>query len=304
MKKMLVCLFALFPLAAGAAVLGKDLPADTVWYVHADLVGMRSSDTGRGLYNWIDGEVFAEIRNEVGVDLNKEVDKVTAFSATGTGIVIVLEGPVSDMTRDKMIAVATLEGDAELREHKGKVYYFASDRDGGGGSGSDPFDDFDESLFFSFAVAGKVLVTSREGQLLELLDNRGRIAGQGSHNGALFVLSADRSFVQAGLRTDQFADDDDDWDSNILRNTRQAAMVIADRNGMLAIDAELHSTDARMAESISSVVNGLIGLQAFNNDLDPQIRDVIRNTRVSVSDAVLSISTVFDPAVLLGMLSN
>lgn len=303
MKKIIVCLFALLPMTAMAGVVGKDLPADTVWYVHADLAGMRNSETGKGLYEWINGEVFVEINKEIGIDLNREVDRVTAFSATESGMVIVLEGDVSDMTRDKMIALATLEGDADFREYKGSDYYFVGD-EARAPTVNDPFDDLDETIYFSFAVDGKLLVTSREAQLFELLENRGRIAGQGGHDGALFVLTADRSFVQAGLRTDRFADDDDDWDSNILRNTEQAAVVVADRNGLLAVQAELHSTDARMAQSISSVVNGLIGLQAFNGDLDPGVRDVIRNTRVSVSDAVLSISTVFDPALLLSMLSN
>jgi hypothetical protein len=59
-----------------------------------------------------------------------------------------------------------------------------------------------------------------------------------------------------------------------------------------------------MALSISSVINGLIGLQAFNSDIDPQIRTMISNTKVSVADAVLSISTVFDPALLVQLLSD
>ncbi len=138
-----------------------------------------------------------------------------------------------------------------------------------------------------------------------MLDSRGEIAGAGSHDGALFVLSADKTFVQAGMQADNMAiEDDDDWESNILRNTKQAALLLADKDGMIAIEAQLVSTDPKMAEAIGGIVNGLISLQALNSDLDPEIQDLIRNTRVEVQDNTLSINTVIDPDVVATVLGD
>lgn len=287
-----------------AAVDSDDLPADTIWYLHADLAGMRDRESGRDLYHWLEGEIFAEVEEETGIRIGRELDRITAFSAPGPGVTVVLEGPLSKETQDKLMAMVALRSGYDLREYRGQTYYFSGDSDARPNS-DDPLGTLLEAAFFSFALKDRVLVSSSEGQMQELLKSGGRISGSGSHKGALFVLTADKSFVQAGLRAEHFSKDGDDgWNSNILRNTEQAALLVADRDGMLAVEAQLKSRDARMAQSISSVVNGLIGLQAFNSDIDPGIRSLISNTRVSVADAVLSISTVFNPAVLLELLAD
>jgi hypothetical protein len=121
---------------------------------------------------------------------------------------------------------------------------------------------------------------------------------------ALFVLSADKSLVQAGLRTDELADDDDGWDSNILRNTKQAALLIADSDGLIAIEAQLVSSEPGMAQSLGSIINGLIALQAFNDDLDPLLLSLIQNTKVEVNDSTLSINAVIDPALIIRILDD
>ncbi len=302
-----LCAFLAVAFACGSqayAVDSDDLPGDTVWYLHADLAGMRSSESGRELYRWLDGEVFVEVNEETGIDIGRELERVTAFSADGPGVTIVFEGTLSQETKDKLMAMVALQGKFDPREHDGKAYFFAGEDDAESNT-SDPLGNLQEAAFFSFAVPNKVLVASSEGQMQELLRSGGKIVGSGGHKGALFVMTADKSFVQAGMRAEHFASDDgDDWNSNILRNTEQAALLVADRGGLLAVEAQLKSTDEMMARSIGSVINGLIGLQAFNSDIDPQIRTMISNTKVSVADAVLSISTVFDPAMLVQLLSD
>jgi hypothetical protein len=59
-----------------------------------------------------------------------------------------------------------------------------------------------------------------------------------------------------------------------------------------------------MAEAVGGIVNGLISLQAFNSDLDPEIQDLIRNTRVEVTGNTLSINTVIDPDIVATVLSD
>ncbi len=303
MNKFLLLLLAL-PALGAAAVADGDLPAGTTWYLHADLAGMRSADSGRELYRWLDGEVFVELNDEIGIDINREVDRVTAFAAPDGGVTIVVEGEVSKATRDKLMALVALEAGYDLRSHDGQDYFFAGDPDDEP-DGRDPLGDLDDHAFFSFAVPGKLLVTSHEREMHRLIERRGRIAGGGSHSGALLVLSADSAFVQAGMRTDAIArEDGDGWDSNILRNTEEAALLVADRGGLLAVEARLKSRDPKLAQSLASVVSGLISLQAFNSELEPDLVAMINNTRVSVEDAVLNISTVFDPARLVELLDD
>jgi len=307
-KLMGVLMFASLGLvpAARADIAAGDLPEDTVWYVHANLKTLRDSDGGSPLYQWFQGEVVVEVDDQLGIDIGKEVDSVTAFANTGSGTVIVVEGPLSQDTRDKVLAFASEQGPVDVRQHGGRDYYFFGEPGSRGSRDDEPFEDLEDSSFVSFALDGKAIVTANELQMQALLDNDGRISGMGSHDGALLILSANKTLVQAGLSTDEMLDDEggDDWESNILRGTKQAALLVADATGRLAIEAQLVSRDAKMSEAIGGIVNGLIGLQAFNSDLDEEARNLIRNTKVEVRDRVLSISTVIDPAILVDVLND
>lgn len=297
-RLFLLSLFFSLPLAANAAVSSGDFPDGTMWYMHADLKEMRSTDAGRDLFVWLDDEIFSEVKEEIGIDLKNEVDRVTAFSNTLRGAVIVVEGNISDESRDKLLALAQLEGSLEMLTHKKKAYYHIGN--GRSENGKNGVDSLEDSAYFTFALKGKLIVATGEEQLKALMDRNGRIAGAGKRDGSLFVLTADKNLMQAGMRTKGLGDID--WDSNILRNIEQAALLIADQNGMIAIEAKLVSSDPGMAESVASIINGLISLQAFNTDMDPEVAHILENTKVGVVDNVLSISTVIDPEVVLNVL--
>lgn len=292
------------PLTAHSGVTAADFPATTIWYAHADLEQMRSSPAGEKLYDWVNGEVFIEIYEEVGIDVGKETDRITAFADLERGAVLIVEGLISKEARDKVLALATITTKLDLRSSGGKNYYQFGEENGSEASAENHFDSLGDGGYFSFDVQHKVIVTSTEDQMKALLKSGGKITGMASHPNALFVLTADRSLVQAGLRTDELVDDDDDWDSNILRNTEQAALLIADEDGLLAIEAQLVVREPGMAESIGGIINGLISLQAFNSDLDPEILSLIQNTKVDVKGSTLSISTVVDPALIVAILDD
>ncbi len=295
----LLCIAA--PLTTVGAVEADSLPTDTVWYLHVDFDRMRSTESGREVYAWLEDEIIEEIREDVGVDLNEEVDRITAFSDDGEGYVAIVEGRVSKGAQEALFRLTGREEALAELEHRGKAYYSAS---------SDALAEAarDQEMvvpgFFTFAVDGKMIASSSEETLKAMMDNGGRIVGAGAHEDAIFVISADKQFAQAGMRTKVFADDDDDWESNILRSTEQAAMLISDKDGKLAVEAKLVATDASLTQSISSIIGGLIALQAFNTDLDPEIAAVLLNTRVDVDDKVLTISTVLDPAAVVKTLAD
>lgn len=302
MPVLRVILFLLLfcaPLAANPGVTGADFPGNTIWYAHADLEKMRSAASSRDLYNWVHGEIFIEIYEKIGIDVGKETDRVTAYADSEHGSVIIVEGPVSQETKNKVLALAAKGKGLNLLKYGGKDYYQFGDIDED--SGTDP-DALKDGGYFSFDIKDKVIVTSTEEQMKTLLERNGKLPGMGSHPNALFVLTADKSLVQAGLRTDKL--DDDDWDSNILRNTEQVALLISDSDGYIAIEAQLVTREPGMARSIGSIINGLIALQAFNDDLPPEIDRLIQNTKIEVKGSTLSINTVIDPAHIIAILED
>ena len=308
LRNLLILCFLAVPTTAYLASADVGLPAGTVWYMHADLERLRETESGRGIHNWVNAEIFIEVHEEVGIDLNDEVDQITAFSGETDGTIVIVDGPISSDTRTHALKLARSEAAVDELTHDGKVYFRAVDNDDKfrkrGGNARDPFSDLGDGGYFSFALKNKLVVTANEAQMQELLANGGRIAGNQKPGDAMFVLAADKTFVQAGMKTDQYHDDDDDWDSNIIRNTEKATLTVADADGLIAIAAELVTTDAKLTNSIAAIVNGLIGMQSFNADLDDDVKSLLANTRVLVKDNVLSISTVVEPDIVVQVLDD
>ena len=97
---------------------------------------------------------------------------------------------------------------------------------------------------------------------------------------------------------------ENDWDSNILRNTKQVAVLLADLGEKLGFEAQLMTTQAEMANSIASIVRGLISLQAFNDELDPEFSAVLQTAKVDVADNVLKLSLALDPDTVVSALED
>jgi hypothetical protein len=262
---------------------------------------MRSSEAGQHLYAWLQDEVFDEIRDDAGVDLDKEADYLTAFATEDDGLIIVIEGNISQETEDKIVAMGAASGSLNRYGSGKKAYYHIQDDDDVDFDGDDikiDVDSFDNGAYFSFAIKNRLIVTSTQEKMEALLDSGGKVQGVRSERGQLFVLSAERGLVQAGARTVDF-DGSGDWDSNILRNTEHAALLVSDQKGKISIEAQLITTEPEMAESLASIVRGLISLQVFNDDMDPEVSTFLQNTNVNVNDKKLTISVALDPEVVV-----
>lgn len=290
----------------------SDVPGSAAWYFHVDLGAMRSEGAGQGLYAWLADEIFDDIREDVGIDLDSEVDRLTAYSLADQGPVIVIEGNISQETKDKVLAYVAVSGDLQPLTSSGKSYYHLHDSDDNhdgmsyeSGDISIDIDSLEDEAWVSMAIANKLVVTSNEAQMQQLLASNGKIAGAGSHNGALIVLTAEKTLLQAGMNSELMNEDgDSDWDSNILRNAKQIAVLVAAAENKLAIEAKLVTTESDMAQSMASVVRGLIGLASFSDELDAEALAVLQGTRVEVDGNELSISIAVDPALLVATLSD
>jgi len=303
LRYLAIALLIFVPAMLFAAVGPNDLPDASKWYFHADLEEMRSSEAGQHLYAWLQDEVFEEVREDTGVDLEKEIDQITAFATAGENVVVVIEGNISQDSEDKVLAVAAASGSLDKLGSGSKAYYFVRENDDHDGHSNIDIemDSFDDGAYFSFAVKNKILVTATEADMETMLGNNGKHPGATNAKGALFVLSAERSLMQAGVKAGDLGDDFD-WDSNILKNTEQAGVIVADENGTIAIKAQLVTTEKEMADSLASIVRGLISLQVFNDELDPELASLLQNTSVATDGNSLTIKIALDPETVMAVI--
>ena len=312
MRYLKILIIGLLLVAPGlAAARSADIPESAVWYFHIDLAQMRDEGPGQTVYGWLQDEAFSDVKEESGVDLDKELDSLTAFSLDGEGPVVLFEGDISQDTKDKIMTFIAAAGDLNPLKSSGKTYYhFKGTQDGESIDYADSnveiqIDSLEEESWISLALRNKVLVTGSEGQMQAMLANNGKIAGRNGHKGALLVLTAEKTMLQAGMNSASFGEDgDSDWESNILRNTEQVAFLMAAAANKLALEVELITTEPEMAESLASVVRGLISLMAFNDDMDAEAVAMLQGTKVEAKGNSLSISVAIDPDLVVRTISD
>jgi len=297
-----------------AAAAADDIPGSATWYFHIDLAEMRSAEAGKGVYDWMSGEVFEDIKEETGVDIEQELDRLTAFSMEGQGPVFLFEGNVSQVSKDRLMTFVAAAGDLKALKASGNAYYRFNGRSGDSEAGDDDtdndnieiqFDSLQDESWISMGLKNKVLVTSSEEQMIDMLKNGGKIAGSRGHSGALVVLTAEKTLLQAGMNSAVMGDDGDSgWDSNILRNTEQVAFLVAAAKNKLAIEAQLITAEAEMAQSLAAVARGLISLTAFSDDMEADAIAVLQGTKVEAKGKSLTISLAIDPALLISTLND
>jgi hypothetical protein len=226
------------------------------------------------------------------------------------------EGAISQTSKDRLMTFIAAEGDLQALKSSGHTYYrFTgtgdSDNDDNPGVGTDSieiqFEALEEESWISMSLKNKVVLTSSEDQMKAMLKNGGKIAGSRSHKGSLLVLTAEKTLLQAGMNSGALGDNSDGdsgWESNIVRNTEQVAFMVAAVANKLAIEVKLITTEEDMAQSLASVVRGLISLVAFNEDMDADAISVLQGTKVEAKGNSLSISVAIDPELIVSTLSD
>lgn len=307
LKPLLLVCFLMIP-AVSAADASK-VPSSANWYLYVDLEKMRSGGAGATVYDWLRKEVFAEVKEDVGIDLEKEVDRLTSYSNSKNQAVFVIDGNISQATKDVVMTLIASDGNIDPIKASGNTYF----RLGGDSTTGDSrqfesgnikidADLFEEESWISTDLENKIIITSSELQMQELLAKKGKVSGSSSVAGALLVLTADKALVQGGMRAEALGDDG--WDSNILRNTEEIAFMVAAVKDKLAIEAELVTKEVEMAESLASVARGLISLLSFNDDVDSDTAAALRGTSVKSKGNRLKLSLVIDPQLIVSALAD
>ena len=290
----------------------SDVPGPANWYLHVDLKRMKAESASKDIYAWLDQNAFANVKKESGLDLAKELDSLTAYSLQDQGPVILLEGNISQATKDKVMLLIAAVGDLRPQKSSGKTYYHfagvegdADDVDNSGGNIEIDIGSLEDEAWLSLALRNKILVTSSEVQMQDLLANDGKISRGHGHKGALVVLTAEKTLLQAGMNSGSMGDDGDSgWESNILRNAQQIAIIVAAKANKLSIKVTLITKEPHMAASLASVARGLISLVAFDDDIDSEAIAVLQGTKVEATGNALTISLSIDPEVIVAALND
>ena len=315
MRTLNVLIVALLLTTPGTVVAAaSNIPGTATWYFHIDLAEMKSADAGKGVYDWMSGEVFDDVKEETGVDIEGELDRVTAFSMEGQGPVFLFEGDISQVSQDRLMTYIAAEGDLKPLKSSGKSYYRFNGRDSDGesqkattedGNIEIQFESLEDESWISMDLKNKVIVSANEAQMKEMLKGGGKIAGSRGHKGALVVLTAEKTLLQAGMNSSALGGDDDSgWDSNILRNTEQVAFLVAAAANKLAIEAQFVTAEPEMAQSLASVARGLISLTAFSDDMEADAIAVLQGTKVEAKGNSLTISLAIDPELVVSTLND
>lgn len=304
-----LALIALLAVPVAAAADAGSVPGNSNWYFHIDLKQMRSGGPGVAMYNWLRDEVMDEIREDSGIDVEKEVDRVTSYATVNDGAVLIIDGKLSQDTRDKIMAFIATGGDISPLKSKGKTYFHFGGNDNvdedvvyEAGDVAFEIDSLGEESWISMAVKNRLIITSTEGHMQELLASNGRVRGTRSVDDAILILTAEKTLVQAGMKSGMLGEAD--WDSNILRNTEEVAFLISAAANKLAIEAKLITADAEMAEGLASVTRGLISLLRFDQEVGPEVVAALQGTRVEASGKNLRISVALDPEIVVQTLSE
>lgn len=286
-------------ISQAAALTDVDIPSDSNWYVHVNLELIRTSGVGRQFMMETFNEAMDDIEEELGIDVREKIEGVTVFGGQlpGSGDTIkdgavVLHGVIDDPTRQGLLDKLEAEG-AVINEftESGQDYYTIQ-KDGalldGETSGVELEGDLEE-LLFSFGPT-QLLVTKSHALMQGFLSAGGYLNGTDQvRSDALLILQADRALLQGGANTS--AEIGEDWDSSVLKNVDSVALLVAEEQGGLLINAHLLATSAEVALSVRNIVEGMVALKALS-DTETVVGDVLRNVRFENDGAILKMSVV------------
>lgn len=281
-----------FLIFSGSSFAGdlNEMPADAAFYLHVNVEGMRAFPAGQPLYDWLSAEAFDEVREETGIAIGEELNSVTVLAYDeGIGTVL-LRGPLSQDARDHLLTMANENG-AETYAGRDETYVVEK---GGrfGKSGAD-------RLFFSVSDPDLIVITTRQLDIDNYVDT-GEIFSRYESGSSLIVLRADRNLVQGGMRNSgSFADK---WDSSVMSNMEEAALLVADQGGNLSLQAQVRASTPAIAASMGAVVEGLLALKHLAIEEEPELAALLQEVQVGSNGDLLSIEALVEAEALVELL--
>ncbi|MEO0575848.1 MAG: hypothetical protein AAF004_10325 [Pseudomonadota bacterium] len=284
MKSLILTLTLLLTANAYAE---PQLPTDADWYLHVAFDTMRDSRAAKPFYEWLQDEAIDDIEEELRLEFDKEVDRITAYGTTDGDVVAVISGQLNKKTQDKILRIVSEDSDVQRLRSGGVEYYHIA------GLAIDEKDlkvDSDD-VYFSFANKGTIVFGTSEKEFKAAL--RKPVRKLVNVPGAMLVLTADKELIQGGVNTSEFDDDHDfSFNSKLLSKTRQIAFVISDSGGDIDLKLSITADDPEATNSLANVVRGLIGLQALAGDSSTELNNVLSKLQIDNDSRGLTLRLV------------
>jgi hypothetical protein len=297
---LLICGLVWMPAQAGSLGVA-DLPTDSNWYVHVNLDLIRNSNVGQQFMFETFNEAMDDIEDELNFDIRDEIEGVTVFGGelpahknpVSDGAVV-LHGVFSEETQSALLSALERKGAEFSKAYEAGLAFYTikndhtseHDTDEDGVSRDMPWREHEE-LYFSFGST-QVLITQSPEVMQGFLSGGGYLGSFDQvDSDALLVMQADRALLQGGANTS--AEIAGKWDSSVLKNVDAVALVVAENQGGLQIDAQLVANSAEVAMSVRNIVEGLVALKALS-DSEGVVGDVLRNVRFENDGSVLHVS--------------
>jgi hypothetical protein len=271
----------------------KQVSADAKWLVHLDLENLRGTELGKLIAKNISG--IANAQTAVKMDFNAIFQQVSHITAYGDQYEI---GPKAD-------GVLLLKMDGEGR----KIIE--------GLLAAQMLADKDESIkktqdesSVTYSLKDEVFVAIQSDHLAVVSKSRKRIenakavlAGNaanlnaGSAFGAFpaapnsfFFLGLAEAFNQKAAMPPQ---------AKILQMADGGRLVLGERTGNLFVELILKGKSREVIEQIKQVVEGMTALVSLSQIDNPELQQLVRNTKVSAKDNMVQVSIEYPVAQML-----
>ncbi|MEN7343016.1 MAG: hypothetical protein AAAFM81_08725, partial [Pseudomonadota bacterium] len=265
-------------------------PDASQWYIHMDFQAMRDSGAGKPVYEWMREEIFEELKDDTGFDADKELTSITAYSASEDDATMIVRGKLRSDSQDKLLAALAVNGDTEIGQ-SGKMNYFRiQDID----VENEELQIDTDVIFLTFDRKNTWILSTSLESLESAFASNARALGSAADS--LLVLSAKNPIVQGGVNAEKMSDQ---WNSGMLRNTRQIAFRLADNRGKADMLMRITAKDETTSNALASIVRGLIGLQAISSDTNETLSKLLSSLNVESDQQGLTIGLTVDPDELL-----
>ncbi|MEM9171156.1 MAG: hypothetical protein AAGA84_00470 [Pseudomonadota bacterium] len=290
MRHFVLLCIGLFSLSAHAQLDSGQLPGNADWYVHLDFEQMRTSKAAAPLFEKIEADALGEVREEVseelGVVLDTEFTSFTVYGDTDGKAAAVLKGPIDEERKSALIdALADYDAVTLEKTARGDVYRMDTDQ----------IKDKDVNIKTSevmMSLARKnTIVVGTDQQYFDFALSDRRDVGR-----SLKIMAAPKAFVQIGVNADALArTEGGPWQSGLLRQTRELALVISDNQGDVDLHLNMTANDPATTDSIANVIRGLVGLQALSGDGNDSLRTLLSNLKIENDSRGLNVRLVVSP---------
>lgn len=284
MKALLLPLLVAAPFAVAGPFEPATIPADSNWYLHANLTNLRQTITGSSLINFIresQAETLAEIENIMQFDPLADLTDITLFgSGQKDQDALVLRGDFSQARFEEVIVNAD--------NHQTSTH---------GSTTVHQWDDKGKTQHAGFHDGKTVIISSRKDLVHLGLDV---LAQKKPGLPATVELPAKDPAVVVFANVDK-VDMPDDEGSRIIRQAKSLMMTVGENKQRLEMTMTVETDDPFTTERLARVMEGLIALGQL---ADEKVSALEIQTQTQIADKTMTMTMDLSAIKALELLSQ